>query len=140
MWGWYNSDGQPWIVRFVIDEKRNHHRRAVGVVLVSAWFVVPRVRQSRREAAYRFALAPFQRDLPIGTARGEVKRYLDSRHAAQFEDWAAGEHGRPTYAVRVGEDPGTLVCGPRAVYIALEFDSANVLRDVHIRKQIGGCL
>jgi len=42
---------------------------AVGVVLVSAWFIVPAVRQSRREAAYRVALAPFQRDLPFGTCQ-----------------------------------------------------------------------
>ena len=47
---------------------------------------------------------------------------------------------REDFAVSGGEDPGTLVCGPRGVYIALEFDSANVLRDVHIKKQIGGCL
>jgi hypothetical protein len=113
---------------------------AVCVILVSAWFLLPRVRQARRESAYRVALAPFQRDLPIGMTRDEVKKYLDSRHVEHLEDWGSREYGGPTYAVKVGEDPGTLVCGPRGVYIALEFDPANVLGDVHIRKQIGACL
>jgi hypothetical protein len=66
---------------------------AVGVVLISALFIVPRVRQSRREAKYRVALAPFQRDLPIGTARGEVKKYLDSRHAAHLRIGLRGNTG-----------------------------------------------
>jgi len=112
---------------------------ASGVVLVSAWLIVPRIRQSRRESAYLVALAPFQRDLPIGMTRDEVKKYLESSHVAHREDWDS-EYGGPTYAVKVGEEPGTLVCSSRGVYIALEFDSANVLREVHIRKQIPGCL
>ena len=45
----------------------------------------------------------------------------------------------PTYAIKVGEDTGTLVCPPRGVYIVLEFGSTNALRNVHIGKQIGGC-
>jgi hypothetical protein len=111
----------------------------VGVVLVSAAVIVPKVRQSQREAAYGRALAPFQRDLPIGMPRGEVHTFLDSRHEAR-EDWPSGEYGGSAYAIKVGEDSGTLICAPRRVYVALEFDSANVLRDVQIRRQLGGCL
>jgi hypothetical protein len=95
---------------------------AAGVVLVSAWFVVPRVRagpDGKRPTAW--LLRPLT--VPIGRSRLDV---------AYVEDWGLGETSGATYAMRVGEDPGTLICGPRGVYIVLEFGSANALRDAHI--------
>jgi hypothetical protein len=112
-----------------------------AIVLASAWFIVPRVRQARREAAYQMALAPFQRDLPIGMERDNVKKYLDSHHVEYREiDDAFGGYGGPTYEIKVGEEPANLVCGPGDVYVALDFGAPGSLKEVHIRKQLGRCL
>jgi hypothetical protein len=81
----------------------------VGVVLVSAWLVYSKVTQARREAAHRTALAPFQHDLRMGMDRVEVQKYLDSRrvdyHAVKY-----GGSDADTYEIKIGEEPGNLVC------------------------------
>jgi hypothetical protein len=106
-------------------------------VLVSVWLIYSKVTEARRETGYRAALAPFQRDLRVGMAKADVEKYLKGRgvdyHAARY-----GE-GTETYEIRIGEEPGNLVCEPWQVYIALEFNSSNTLTEVHIRK-IGTCL
>ena len=113
----------------------------IGIALVSPWFVVPRIRNARRESAYQKALTPFRRDLSIGMSKDEVKRYLDSRRVAYREVAdAIGGYGGPEYEIKIGEDPPNLICGPRDVYIALEFGSSDSLREVHVKKQLGGCL
>jgi hypothetical protein len=108
-----------------------------GVVLVSAWLIHSKVAQARRETTYRTAIAPFQRDLPMGMAKPEVENYLDSRKASYHSTKFGGSAGE-TYLIEIGEDPSSLVCEWN-VYIALEFSSADRLQDVHIRK-IGTCL
>ncbi len=109
----------------------------LAIALVSGWFAYSKVTQARREAAYREALAPFRRDLHVGMDRADVQKYLDSRgvehHAVRY-----GGDTADTYEIKIGEDPGTLVCD-WTVYVALEFSSADKLREVHIRK-IGTCL
>jgi hypothetical protein len=44
-----------------------------------------------------------------------------------------------TYEIKIGEEPDGVVCEPWTVYVALEFNAADRLREVHIRK-IGTCL
>ena len=123
-----------------------------AAVALPAWFVYSKAAQARRETAYRAAIAPFQRDLSSGMARGEVEKYLDSRGANYH--WAGFGGGTGSYLIRIGEEPGSLVCEPWKVYIALNFDASDKvsrgqghveldpsdkLRDVQIKK-LGTCL
>jgi hypothetical protein len=107
----------------------------LAVALLSAWFAYSKVMQARREATYRVAIAPFQRDLHDGTPRLEVENYLRARNA----QYNAIDFGQ-TYLIEIAEEPpGNLWCEPWQVYIALEFGPSDILKDVHIRK-LGTCL
>jgi len=125
---------------------------AISVVALSAWIVYSKLERSRheslaanalREAAHRAALAPYQRDLPIGTSRADVDKYLISKHV-NF----SGVPGREpsdaaSYEVDLGEEPGeSFVCDRWNVYIRLDFKSAlpyDTLQEIRIEK-IGHCL
>jgi hypothetical protein len=111
---------------------------ALGVIVGSVWLIHSKVTHARRESAYRSAIAAFQHDLPIGTTRAEVNKYLGARKVDYHLVRYGGSDG-DTYEIKIGEEPGNLVCEPWNVYVALEFSSADILRDVHIRK-IGTCL
>jgi hypothetical protein len=112
------------------------------IALVSSWLVYSKVKQTRREVAYRAAIAPFQRDLHLGMSRTDVRQYLDAR-AVQYHRVQYGGDEAATYQIKVGEEPAglfsSLVCDPWAVYIALEFSADDTLRDIHIKK-VGTCL
>ena len=114
---------------------------AAVALLVSAWLIYSKAAQIRREAHYRAAIAPFQRDLHAGMTRAEVEKYLDSRsvkyYVVSFDQGT--ESNETTYETKIGEEPGNLACEPWQVYMALEFNSSNALSEVHIRK-IGTCL
>ena len=106
-----------------------------ALALVSGWLGYSKYMQTRREAAYRVALAPFQRDLHSGTPRIDVENYFHL-HAVQYN---AIDDGR-TYLVEIAQEPpGNLWCEPWTVYVAFEFGSADTLNEVHIRK-FGTCL
>jgi hypothetical protein len=107
-----------------------------GAALISTWPIYSSIRQARRDAAYRAAIAPFQRDLRVGMPEAEVKRYLDSRHVEYYPVRLDGKD-RLTYEIKVGRED-SLICEWN-VYIALEFGPTNGLTEVHLRK-IGTCL
>lgn len=109
-----------------------------AAVLVSVWVIGSRVERSRRDSAYQTAFDKFQHDLPIGTARAEVKKYLDSRNI-QYYVAKQGGNWVQAYEIKIGEDPGGVVCEPWDVYVALEFSPDEVLKQVRIRKS-GTCL
>lgn len=110
-----------------------------AIVLISAFLIRSKSNQAHREASYRTAVAPFQRDLHIGTNRADVQQYLRSRKV----DYYAVRHGgndADTYEIKIGEEPShNLFCEDFDVYVALEFTAADKLRVIHIRK-IGTCL
>ena len=110
----------------------------VVVGLVSAWLVHSKITQARREATYRTAIAPFQRDLRVGMDRAEAQAYLRSRgvdyHAVRY-----GGSKADTYEIKIGEEPDSFPCEHWTVYVAVEFDAAEKVREVHIRKT-GTCL
>jgi len=110
----------------------------LAVALLSAWFAYSKVTQARREATYHAAIAPLKSGLPVGMDRAEVKKYLDS-HRVDYHAARYGGRDEDTYEIKIGEEPGNLVCERWTVYIALEFNAADKLREVHIRK-IGTCL
>jgi hypothetical protein len=110
----------------------------LAVALLSAWFAYSKVMQARREATYRAAIAPFQRDLRLGMDRAEVQAYLASRRV-DYHPVRYGGSDTDTYEIKIGEEPGSLVCEYWTVYIALEFSVADKLRETHVRK-IGTCL
>jgi hypothetical protein len=109
-----------------------------ATVLVSVWLTGSKMAQSRRDSTYHKALSQFQHDLPVGTPKDEVKKYLDSRNVQYFADKRGGSRTE-ALEIKIGEDPGGPVCEPWDVYIALEFSSGEVLRQVHIRRS-GTCL
>jgi hypothetical protein len=69
-----------------------------AAVLVFLWLIGSKVAQSRRDAAYRTAIAKFQRDLPIGTPKKEVRKYLNS-HNVQY--YAATRGGNRVEALEI---------------------------------------
>jgi hypothetical protein len=107
-------------------------------VLVSVWLISSKVAQSRRNSSYQLTLAGFKRDLPIGTPKEDVRKYLESRNIQYNVAWHGGDRGE-TFQLEIGEDPGGLVCEPWKVYIALDFSEADVLRQIDIRRS-GTCL
>ena len=110
-----------------------------AVILLSAFLIFSRIAQSRREAAYQSAMAPFQRDLRAGTDRPDVKKYLDS-HGVKYHSVRYGGSDASTLEIEIGEEPPrNLWCEESYVYIALEFTAEEKLQQVHIRK-IGTCL
>jgi hypothetical protein len=110
----------------------------LAIVLVSGWLGYSKITQARREATYRSAIAPFQRDLRVGMGKTAVQKYLDSRRVSYRAVGFAGNDA-DTYEIKIGEEPGSFVCDPWNVYIALEFSPTDKLREVHIKK-IGTCL
>ena len=104
-----------------------------AVVLVSVWIVGSKVAQSRRNSTYQASIAHLQHDLPIGTPKEEVRKYLDSHNMQYNVAWRGGAQ-LETFRVEVGEDPGSLVCGPTKVYVALDFSEVDALRQIHITR------
>jgi hypothetical protein len=109
-----------------------------AAVLVSAWLICSRVAQARRDSAWRAAIVQFQRDLPIGTSKADVQRYLNARNIRYLAATRGGSRVE-AYEIKIGEDPGGLVCEPWDVSVALEFSSADVLKQIHISRS-GTCL
>ncbi len=105
----------------------------VAAVLISTWLAYAKVPQARRETAYRAAMAPFQRDLPVGMSKDDVKKYLDSGNVS-YNSVRFGGSEADTYEIKIGEEPGSLVCESWNVYVALEFSSRGALQEVHITK------
>ncbi len=68
----------------------------------------------------------------------EVRKYLDSHGASCHTVHYGGSDG-DTCEIKIGEEPGGPFCDPWDVYVALEFNPADKLRDIHIRK-MGTCL
>jgi len=127
---------------------------AIAVVAISAWLVHSRHKslaaQARGDAAHRAALAPYLRDLPLGTSRADVDRYLDSKNVTRFTVWGDGVTDGASYELSRSEEPGDgFVCDRWNVSIALEFKSSggsrelalpsDILREIHTKK-IGHCL
>jgi membrane-associated PAP2 superfamily phosphatase len=111
---------------------------AAVVVCVLAWLIFAKVQQHRRQAAYMAALAPFQHALPIGTSRVSVEEYLHA-NGVRYNAVEYGGERNWTYQVKIGEESGSLVCDPWQVYVAMEFDPTNRLKDVRLSK-VGTCL
>ena len=108
------------------------------IALVSTWLVYSKVTQARQEAGYRAAMVPFQHDLRLGMDRPDVQKYLDLQNVEYHSVRYAG-NGAPTYQIKIGEEPGSLVCESWNVYVALEFSASDKLTDIHIKK-VGTCL
>jgi len=84
---------------------------AGAVVLVSLWLIGSKVGQSRRYSAYKAAVAQYQHDMPIGTAKEEVRKYLNS-HNIQYYAATRGGMRVVAFEIKIGEDPGSLAWGP----------------------------
>lgn len=107
-------------------------------VFLSWWLISSKVTQSRRSSSYRKAIAQFQQDLPIGTPKEDVRKYLDSRNI-QYYAAKRGENRVEAFEIKIGEDPGGLVCEAWDVFVALEFNSIDALKQIHIVRS-GTCL
>jgi hypothetical protein len=110
----------------------------VIALLVLSWTVYSKVSQDRREASYRAAMTPLEKDLRVGMDRADVQTYLDS-HQVQYHRVRYGGNGADTYEIKIAEEPDSIFCAKWTVYVALEFSPADKLREIHLRK-VGTCL
>ena len=70
------------------------------IALVSVGLIYSKLAQARRETAYRAAVEPYQRDLPVGMPRADVEKYLASRHVEYHA--ASYREGYTTYELKIG--------------------------------------
>ena len=117
-------------------------RVILAVILVACsalagWLLYSKLQQTRRDNAYRATLAQFELDVPRGTPRYEVRRFLRAKGLNYYSVHYTGQD-EDTDEIVIGEDPSTLVCD-WTVYVAFEFTHDDRLSDIHIRK-IGTCL
>jgi hypothetical protein len=110
----------------------------LAVLVALSYLAYSKIAQIHRQASYDGALVPFQRDLPLGLRRTDVKDYLNSRNVNFRAVGIAGRESAP-YLIEIGEEPGNLVCESWKVYVALEFDSDDKLQAIHTTK-VGTCL
>ncbi|MGA8437605.1 MAG: hypothetical protein WB762_35135 [Candidatus Sulfotelmatobacter sp.] len=107
-------------------------------LLALTWAVYSKITHARREASYRVAMMPFERDLRVGMSRPDVQSYLDSRRI-EYNRARFGGKDADTFEIKIGEEPDNLICEHWTVYVAIEFSLSDKLRDIHIRKE-GTCL
>lgn len=97
--------------------------------------------RSELEIKYQARLVEYQRDLPVGMPRSEVRKYLDA-HRIAYDEWSLGE-----IMVTLGDEPDVGVCDLWRVYLSLEFvpqkesetSPLDRLAQVSL-KRIGKCL
>ena len=111
---------------------------AICVVVFLTWFAYSKITQARREAAYQRTVAPFQHDLPIGETRATVENYLESRKV-EYHWVRFGGDEADSYEIQIGTEPGGLFCKEWRVYVVLEFNAADKLKNIRIAK-LGTCL
>ena len=83
-------------------------------------------------------MAPFERDLRIGMDRREVQTYIGSRRV-DYHRVRYGGNDADTYEIEIAQEPDSLICEHWIVYVALEFNPAEKLQEIHLRK-VGTCL
>jgi hypothetical protein len=132
---------------------------AIVIVGLLAWLVHMRIERSgresatayaRREAARQDALAPYQRDLPTGTARADVDRYLASRNQTPITVRGKQSRDVPSYQVLLGEEKGDgFACDRWNIYVVMEFKPLGGSREIPLPsdslqriyiEQVGHCL
>lgn len=96
-------------------------KKGIAAVLVLAlvalaWAAYSKFTERRREAGYRAAIAPFQRDLRVGMDRSDVEEYLHSRNV-NYHAVRNGGSEADTYEIKIGEEPDTLFCEKWTAYI-----------------------
>jgi hypothetical protein len=123
----------------------------IAIAAASIWHLHSKSVEGRREATYREALAPFQRDLHAGMTREDVRSYLDSKKVMYYPAFY-GAGGVWSYETKIGEEPSYIpFCESWTVYVAMDFASVgnehpelaplpeDTLSQVRIRK-FGTCL
>jgi hypothetical protein len=116
----------------------------IAVAAASIWHLHSKAAEARREASYREALAPFQRDLHAGMTREDVRSYLDSK---KIRWYPVGAGGAWSYEINIGEEPSyNPFCESWTVYVAMDFASVgnetpepdplpgDTLNEIRIRK------
>jgi hypothetical protein len=106
----------------------------VAAVTVAGYLVYDHIEHDRIDAAWAQELHQFERDLPVGTLRPDVEKYLDARR--MFPRLRNDRN----YEVKIGEQAGDgLVCASWNVYLLIQFDSTDKVSDIRLRK-VGRCL
>lgn len=97
--------------------------------------------RAQLETKHQAQLVEYQRDLPIGTPRSEIRKYLDA-HRIAYNEWRHGE-----IVATLGDEPDVGVCDSWRVYLSLEFvpqkesETSPLDRLAQISlKRIGKCL
>lgn len=77
----------------------------IGIYVLYSW-----IKDQRRESSYRTTLARYKQELPLGTDRGQVVRYLSS-HNLKYNEVAFGFEKPTSYQIQIDQLPPSLVCG-----------------------------
>jgi hypothetical protein len=105
----------------------------IAAVTIAGYLVYDHIRRERIDAAFAQAVQQFEHDLPVGTPRLTVEKYLDGRTFPRFRD-------NGSYEVLIGKQAGDgLVCVSWNVYVVIHLDSTDKVSDVRLRK-VGRCL
>jgi hypothetical protein len=97
---------------------------AIVVIGVAIWFAHTRDVKDRQRATHEAAVTPFQRDLPIGTSRADVEKYLESRGLKYSATW---ESARRSWSDVVEVDKQASETGrcAKSTLVSLEFNSSG---------------
>ena len=105
----------------------------VLTVLISGWLIYSKAKKDEREAEYQAAMAPFKRDLPVGTSRVDAEQYLNSRHI-KYDRVRVGGEEADRFQIQIATEPGGIVCGERRVYVAMDFTAQDKLKEIRVTK------
>lgn len=105
----------------------------------------------KREAGYQLALQAYSRVLRPGMSRRQVEDYLHGKGTVFEQVWCVEDRTAFADLVRIGEEDHPWYCSVNYVYVAFQFAAteghpplkaydSDVLKDVGILSQLGGCL
>lgn len=98
---------------------------AIIVIGLGIWFAHTRDVKARQQATHEAAVTPFQRDLPIGTSRADVEKYLQSRGLKYSATWESGKRSWSDVVELEKQVDATGRCVSKSTLVSLEFNSSG---------------
>ena len=98
---------------------------AVIAIGAAIWFAHTRDVKARQQATQEAAVTPFQRDLPIGTSRADVEKYLQSRGLKYSATWESGKRSWSDVVELDKQADATSPCASKPTLVSLEFSSSG---------------
>jgi hypothetical protein len=112
----------------------------VLIVILGATISHVRKTQARRqrEFEYQSVLRSYRAALTLGTVRGEVEKYLQSK-GVRYQEFCCDPRYSDSEIVKIGEAPAPWYCSRNIVYIQFQFTTGS-LKDVSLYEKLEDCL